>query len=253
MRDPINRVNLFGFSVFSDDLDKIPLQGDRCATVSTISPNSYGMATRDPEFREALVEADYLVLDGVYFALGSLLLLGQSMKPNQGPDVFAYFMRKLEQLRGRAFFLGSTQDTLQKIERRAAIEYPHVAVGTYSPPFKPEFDEHDNRIMVERINAFAPDIVFVGMTAPKQEKWAHRHRDLLNARLAVSIGAVFDWYAGNEPEIAPLWWKLRLGWLVRTIHRPEILKRYPNIMIYFGHVLLALFRIKKFRHDKLEN
>lgn len=238
-------VEVFGFRVFSDDLDKIPLRHP-CATVSTISPNSYGLTTRDPQFRRALQQADYLVLDGVYFALASLLLQGRGIRPNQGPDVFAFFMRKLEVLQGRAFFLGSSPQTLDKIHRRAAADYPHVAVAGYSPPFKAEFDAQDNRLMLERINGFAPDVVFVGMTAPKQEKWAHRHCRELNAKLVISIGAVFDWYAGNEKPVEPIWWKLRLGWLVRTIRRPEILKRYPSIFIFFWHLALAVLRLKSF-------
>ena len=246
---PIKRVRVFGLNVFSDDLDKIPLTAP-CSTVATISPNSYGISTRDPEFRQALAEADYLVLDGVYFALGSILLDGRSIKPNQGPDVFFFFMDKLNALHGRVFFLGSSEDTLQKIRRRAAADYPQLSVGCYSPPFKAQFDDADNRVMLERINAFEPDVVFVGMTAPKQEKWAHRHRDRLNARLIISIGAVFDWYAGNEKMVAPIWWKLRLGWLVRTIRRPEILKRYPSIFIFFWHLALALVGIKRFQHGK---
>jgi len=246
---PINRVPVFGFNVFSDGLDKIPLRAP-CATVATISPNSYGISTADPDFRAALIEADYLVLDGVYFGLASLFLQRKSIKANQGPDVFFFFMRKLEALKGRAFFLGSSDETLQRIKSRAAREYPNVAVGVYSPPFKPAFDDEDNRVMLQRINAFGPDIVFVGMTAPKQEKWAHKHRGELNAKLAISIGAVFDWYAGNEKPVAPLWWKLKLGWLIRTIRRPEILKRYPSIMIFFWHLLLAVAGIKKYANGK---
>ncbi len=245
----INRVCVFGLDVFSDDLDKIPLSKP-CATIATISPNSYGISTRDEEFRAALMRADYLVLDGVYFGLAGILLEHRMIRANQGPDVFSFFVRKLDATGGRAFFLGSSEETLAKIKRRMAREHPHVAVEGFSPPFKPEFDEADNRLMLERINAFHPDVVFVGMTAPKQEKWAYRHRDRIDAKLAISIGAVFDWYAGNEKPVSPIWWRLKLGWLVRTIRRPEILKRYPSIFIFFWHLMLAVLGIKKFSNGK---
>jgi N-acetylglucosaminyldiphosphoundecaprenol N-acetyl-beta-D-mannosaminyltransferase len=246
---PIKRVQVFGLSVFSDDLDRIPLTSP-CATIATISPNSYGIATKDADFREALAGADYLVLDGVYFGLASILLERRFIKPNQGPDVFSFFIRKLNALHGRAFFLGSSNETLQKIKSRAATEHPNVAVEVYSPPFKPEFDDEDNRRMLDKISAFGPDIVFIGMTAPKQEKWAHKHRDRISAKLVVSVGAVFDWYAGNERPVAPIWWSLKLGWLVRTIRRPEILKRYPSIFIFFRHLFLAVLGIKKYSNGK---
>nr|WP_232328753.1 WecB/TagA/CpsF family glycosyltransferase [Sphingomonas horti] len=203
------------------------------------------MATKDAAFRRALEQADYLVLDGVYFGLAGLLLKGRTIKANQGPDVFHHFMRRLNACGGRAFFLGASEATLDAIHRAAAVQYPNVQVGSFSPPYKPVFDEADSQIMIDAVNGFSPDIVFVGMTAPKQEKWVHLHRDRLQAGLAISVGAVFDWFAGNERPIAPLWWKLKLGWLIRTIHRPEILKRYPNIGIFFGHLFLATLRIRK--------
>jgi N-acetylglucosaminyldiphosphoundecaprenol N-acetyl-beta-D-mannosaminyltransferase len=245
----INRVRVLGLDVFSDDLDAISMTVP-CSTIATISPNSYGISTKDPEFRAALEGADYLVLDGVYFGLAGILLERKLIKANQGPDVFYHFFRKLNEMRGRAFFLGSSVETLRKIKSRAATEYPNVTVEFLSPAFKPAFDEEDSRRMLETINAFGPDVLFIGMTAPKQEKWAHKHRERINAKLAISIGAVFDWYAGNEKAIAPIWWKLKLGWLVRTLRRPEILKRYPSIFIFFRHLFLAVIGIKKYPNGK---
>jgi len=242
---PINRVSVLGMNVFSDDLAKIPLTRP-CATVACINPIAYGIATSDPEFFAALSKADYLVLDGVYFGLAGLLLEHKWIKANQGPDVFSFFIRKLDAMNGKAFFLGSSAETLQKIKNRVAMEYPNVAVDVFSPPFKSAFDDQDNRAMLERIDGFGPDILFVGMTAPKQENWVHKHRDQINATLAISIGAVFDWYAGTQKAIAPIWWKLKLAWLIRTIRRPEILKRYPWILVFCWYLLLAFLGIKKY-------
>jgi N-acetylglucosaminyldiphosphoundecaprenol N-acetyl-beta-D-mannosaminyltransferase len=242
------RVEVFGLRVFNDDLATIPLRegGEaRCRTVTTISPNSYGIATKDPAFWEALKAADYLVLDGVYFGLAAILLKRRTITPNQGPEVFDHFMKRLNGCGGRAFFLGASQGTLDKIQKRAAELYPNIAVASLSPPYKPEFSEAENAKMIETVNAFAPDVLFIGMTAPKQEKWAHQHQARLKAGLAASIGGVFDWFAGNEKPIARIWWKLKLGWLVRTIRRPEILRRYPDIGIFFWHLALAMVGIRR--------
>ncbi|MBN2779206.1 MAG: WecB/TagA/CpsF family glycosyltransferase [Bacteroidales bacterium] len=243
----MNIIQTIGFTVYSDDLALIPIKSNVCRVINTISPNSYGVSTRDKEFDRALKTSDYLVLDGVYFAFSSLLLQGKNIKRNQGPDVFYHFIARLNQQNGKAFFLGSSESTLQKIRERARTDYPNLTIETYSPPFKPEFSEEENRKMVDSINSFQPDIVFVGMTCPKQEKWAIKHRELLRAKLVICIGNVFDWFAGTQKPIHPIWFKLRVGWLVRIFLRPEVFKRnIGNQMLFFWHVILIFLKLKKY-------
>lgn len=243
-------IESLGFRVYSDTLGKIPLEGYSGYLINTISPNSYGISTKDPLFHESLLNSDYLVLDGVYFALASIFLSGRNIKKNQGFDVFYHFMNRINMCSGKVFFLGSSVKTLEKILERAAREFPGIRMGFYSPPYKPEFSEQENRGMIDSVNAFEPDVLFVGMTCPKQEKWAYTNRSSLRTSVICCIGAVFDWYAGNEKTIAPIWWKLRLAWLIRTINRPEILKRYPNIGIFFWHLFLAIFGNQKYKYGK---
>jgi N-acetylglucosaminyldiphosphoundecaprenol N-acetyl-beta-D-mannosaminyltransferase len=239
-------INTIGFKVFSDELSKIPLESSTCRVINTISPNSYGLSTRDNEFKKALQTTDYLVLDGVYFAVASLLLQGKNIRRNQGPDVFDHFMDRANKAGKKVFFLGSSPQTLKLIKRKAAFLYPDIKVETYSPPFKPEFSEEDNKAMIKAINKFKPEIVFVGMTCPKQEKWAIQHRSNINASLMISIGNVFDWFAGTQKRIAPIWFKLRMGWLVRIFLRPEVFKRnIGNQMLFFWHVILFFFKLKR--------
>lgn len=246
MEDYIEFVDVMGFKVFSDNLIKIKINSSPCKVINTISPNSYGISRRDIEFEKALKYSDYLVLDGVYFALASLILKGKNIKKNQGPDVFDHFFKRLDKNSGKAFFLGSSDDALEKIKSRAEVEYPNITIETFSPPFKPKFSDDDNSRMIEKINMFQPDILFVGMTCPKQEKWAINHRHQLNAGLAICIGNVFDWYAGTQKSIHPFWFRIRLGWLIRIILRPEIFKRnIGNQMLFFWHLILIFLKIKK--------
>lgn len=245
MKKEVNFVKTFGFKVFSDSLTNIVLEDQKQLTLNTISPNSYGISTKDKLFEKALKESDYLVLDGVYFALSSIFLQGKNIIQNNGPDVFDFFIKKMNLEKGRVFFLGSSEETLDKINNRLKREYQNINAEFMSPPFKSIFSKEDNAHMVERINNFKPDIIFVGMTCPKQEKWANQNKSKLNTKLICSVGAVFDWYAGNQKDINYIWWKLRLAWLKRTIDRPEILKRYPNIGIFFWHLILSILRIKK--------
>lgn len=246
MNKEFNAIIILGFKVFSDSLFKIPIRGKRCRTVSTISPNSYGLAAKDAEFKKVLQKTDYLVLDGVYFALASIFLLGKNIKRNQGPDVFKHFMTRLNETSGKAFFLGSSELVLQKIKDRINKEYPNILVASFSPPFKAEFSTDDNLEMVTQINEFHPDIVFVGMTAPKQEKWSFDHMHKLNAGLIISIGNVFDWYAGTQKVIHPFFFKIRMGWLIRIFLRPKIFKRnIGNQMLFFQHLISILLGVKK--------
>ena len=119
-------------------------------------------------------------------------------------------------------FMGSSQKVLGLIVKRAAEVYPHLKIVTYSPPYKPELSEEDNKAIVEAINAADPDLLWIGMTAPKQEKWTYSHWNELNIHCHVgTIGAVFDFFAGTV-ERAPMWWQRHgLEWLYRLLKEPK--------------------------------
>ncbi len=239
-------VSTMGFQVLSDDLSKIPINGPKGRVINTISPNSYGLSVKDEKFREALKNSDFLALDGVYFAYASLIMKGKNIKKNQGPDIFYHFMKRLQNSGGNAFFLGSSEKTLDKIKEKAGFVYPEIKIHTYSPPFKAEFSEEDNQAMIEAVNSVSPDILFIGMTCPKQEKWSIAHREELNAPLIICIGNVFDWFAGTQKSIHPLWFKLRLGWLIRIFLRPEIFRRnIGNQLKFFLDATLIALKLKK--------
>lgn len=247
MNTNFNTVSVLGFNVFSDNLNKIPIQEEKCRVINcSISPNNYGLATKDADFKRVLQKTDFLVLDGVYFALASIFLLGKNIKKNQGPEVYKHFIKRINQSSGKVFFLGSSETVLKKIEERIKREYPKISVASFSPPFKKQFSKEDNIEMISKINDFEPNILFVGMTAPKQEKWSIQHRDELKCNLVISIGNVFDWYAGTQKQIHPFFFKIRMAWLVRVMLRPEVFKRnIGNQMLFFWHLILFILKIKK--------
>ena len=131
-------------------------------------------------------------------------------------------MNKLEKEGGTVMFMGSSQKVLDLIVKRAAVDYPHLKVVTYSPPYKPEFSDEDNKAIVDAINAANPDLLWIGMTAPKQEKWTYSHWKELNIHCHVgTVGAVFDFFAGTV-ERAPTWWQEHdLEWLYRLLKEPK--------------------------------
>ena len=122
----------------------------------------------------------------------------------------------------KVMFMGSSEKVLGLIREKAKVMYPHIEVVTYSPPYKPEFTEEDNAAIIKAINDANPDLLWIGMTAPKQEKWAYSHWDELDIHCHCgTIGAVFDFFAGTAKR-APKWWQEHsLEWLYRLIIEPK--------------------------------
>lgn len=202
--------------------------------INTINAHSYNTARKDSLFAEALTNGDVLLPDGVSIVKACKWIKAKSLPKERiaGWDLFVFEMEKLEreseELRTKSeeskivMFMGSSQKVLDLIVKRAAEVYPHLKVVTYSPPYKPEFSDEDNKAIIDAIHAANPDLLWIGMTAPKQEKWTYSHWKELNIHCHVgSIGAVFDFFAGTMKR-APMWWKEHgLEWLYRLLKEPK--------------------------------
>lgn len=217
--------------------------------INTINAHSYNTARKDRQFAEALKNGDVLIPDGVSIVKACRWIKAKSQPKERiaGWDLFAFEMERLEResekcemlnvklednnstlntqhptLKKTVMFMGSSQRVLDLIVKRAAEIYPHLKVVTYSPPYKPEFSDEDNKAIIDAINAANPDLLWIGMTAPKQEKWTYSHWEELDIHCHVgTIGAVFDFFAGTV-ERAPMWWQEHgLEWLYRLMKEPK--------------------------------
>lgn len=229
--------------------------------INTINAHSYNTARKDELFAEALTNGDVLIPDGVSIVKACRWIKAKSQPKERiaGWDLFEFEMNKLEEcgmknvecgannssldnsqsasadhstfntqhspLRSpqrTVMFMGSSQKVLDLVVKRAAEVYPHLKIVTYSPPYKPEFSDEDNKAIIDAINAVNPDLLWIGMTAPKQEKWTYSHWNELNIHCHVgTIGAVFDFFAGTV-ERAPIWWQRHgLEWLYRLLKEPK--------------------------------
>jgi N-acetylglucosaminyldiphosphoundecaprenol N-acetyl-beta-D-mannosaminyltransferase len=188
------------------------------------NPHSLVVARGDTEFREALDAASAVVADGVGCKWGAALS-GTPVGPRiTGSDFFEAMMSSLNKARGRAFFFGSSNEVLVKLVERVNRNFPQITAGTLSPPFG-QWSEEENSEMIDRILQFAPDVLWVGMTAPKQEKWVARNSARLPIPVIGSIGAVFDYYAGVTRRAPPWVCDLGLEWLYRLPREPKRLWR----------------------------
>lgn len=200
------------------------------ALINTINAHSYNVAQKDELFADALSNGDYLIPDGASIIMACKFLKAKSQPKERiaGWDLFAFEMQRLEEkskkegVKGKVMFMGSSEKVLAKIRERAATDYPNLEVLTYSPPYKPEFSDEDNAAIIKAINDANPDLLWIGMTAPKQEKWTYAHWNELNIHCHVgTIGAVFDFYAGTAKR-APMWWQNHsLEWLYRLCIEPK--------------------------------
>ena len=216
-------ISILGYEVYAGQKDFFA--GGVTGVVDTLNPHSYVLARKDRQFREALMTAKWLIPDGVGIKYAARLLNGARIEKIAGADLHEVVLSSLEKKGGSCFYLGSSDETLGRIKERIAREYPSVRVGVFSPPYREAFTEEENRVMINAVNSFSPDILFVGMTAPRQEKWVHENREKLNVPLICSIGAVFDFYAGTVHRSGELWIKLGLEWLPRLLREPRRLWR----------------------------
>lgn len=189
--------------------------------INTINPHSYFIAKHDYIFKCALLESDFLAPDGIGIVLASKILQRTSLKRVTGADIHSYLLKFAEKNSWKVIYLGSTYNTLQKIKVRLSVEYPNIKFYGYSPPFKSEFNEIDNAKIISIINKVHPNIVFLGMTAPKQEKWVYLNKSKLNTDIIASVGAVFDFYARTVKRPDKIWQHIGLEWLIRLIHEPK--------------------------------
>ncbi len=225
-------------------------KGKSCRWMACLNPHSYTVSTNDITFSSALKNADWLVPDGVGVILASKILGGSIRERVTGSDVFFGLSEALNHRdEHTVFFLGSTESTLSEIKARFERDYPKIRiVGMMSPPFKPAYSCEEIDLMISTINSVSPDVLWVGMTAPKQEKWIYENRDRLNVKFAGAIGAVFDFYAGKIKRSHPIFQSLGLEWLPRFLQEPRRLWRrtFISAPIFLWHILLAKFNFKTF-------
>lgn len=229
-----------GYQLFDGNINILPESSK--TIINTINQYSFCVAERDQDFKNALMSSDILLPDGIGIVIAVKTATGHTLKKISGADLHKSMLEKMDRKQGRVFYLGSNNNTLSKIKQRLAVEYPGITCGSYSPPYKASFTDEDNAAMIAAVNEFKPDVLFVGMTAPKQEKWVNQHKGSLNARFICSVGAVFDFYAGTVKRPSEFWINLGLEWFVRLCREPKRMwKRY----MYYGPIFaFALLKEK---------
>lgn len=186
-----------------------------CAAVHLIE-----VAQADERVRRALLESEIVFPDGAPVAWTARFVSRTSVERVSGSDVFSALVTDPGPP-NRHFFYGSTHDTLDRMVDAVRAANPTVEiVGAYSPPFR-DLTADEAISVAEMINGLRPDVVWVGLGAPKQELWCQRMRPLLGAPLIIAVGAVFDFVAGRKRRAPRVFQTLGLEWLYRLASEPR--------------------------------
>jgi N-acetylglucosaminyldiphosphoundecaprenol N-acetyl-beta-D-mannosaminyltransferase len=198
---------------------------------------------QDPSFGEVLQSADLCIPDGM-----PLVWIGRRRghalyKRVCGPDLLIDFCRTTKDAGYTHFFLGGRPSVAHKLVNELQRRFPGVRVaGICSPPFRKLTQREDDEI-TEQINRAAPDVLWVGLGCPKQERWMREHRDNLRIPVVIGVGQAFDIHSGETPQ-APLWMRENgLEWLFRLCREPRRLwRRYliHNTKFIFALLLESL-------------
>jgi N-acetylglucosaminyldiphosphoundecaprenol N-acetyl-beta-D-mannosaminyltransferase len=212
--------------------------------INCMNPHSFIVSKKDEKFQEALSKAYLNLIDGVGISVYLTLKTINKINRITGYDLFEKVISSEKSK--KFFFLGSTENNLLKIKNRLNKENSNCLVETYSPPFSDKFSDDENKKIISKINSFKPDYLFIGMTAPKQEKWSFENKDKINVKFVLNIGAVFDYYAGYYFRPYKFIRNLGLEWIFRIFQNPRLINRtlisFPK---YIFHILKEIFTLSQ--------
>jgi len=243
---PLPRVDILGVGISAIDIQAALLTIDRWIRqrqkqfVCVTGVHGVMECRRDDALREIHRAAGMVTPDGMPLVWMARRLGFPRVRRVYGPDLMREVSRLSPVMGYRHFYFGGGPGLAEALAFKLRQTYPGIdVVGTLSPPFRPVTDEEDEAI-VRAINAAKPDIVWVGLSTPKQERWMSAHRDRIEAPVMIGVGAAFDFLAGTKRQ-APLWMQRNgLEWAFRLATEPRRLgRRYAAIVPQFLALAIA--------------
>ena len=246
----LNFISILGHRISSSEISDIVEHcfiSKKNLIVNTINAHSHIVQKDNIEFRNALNNSNIIIPDGIGIVMASRLLNKITIRRVTGHDLFISTMKYLNSSNKSVFFLGSTNYVLDKIKCKNNKEYPNIKHGYLSPPFKDKFSDSDINEFINQINNFAPDVVFIGLTAPKQEILISSMHKYIDVFFISGIGAVFDFYAETIKRPNKVFIFFHLEWFGRFIKNPH--KMFNRVFISMPLFIIEVIK-NKIYHDK---
>lgn len=213
--------------------------GDRFRYIFTPNPEIVMISRKDEELKKALLSADMLVPDGIGIVIASGFYGERLPERVAGFDLTTELIEVAAQRGWSFFFLGGKPGINEKARKRLEKKYPNIRIVGYHHGY---FNEDEEEEIITHINLCNPNILLVGMGAPRQEKWIFKNRKKLKANLAIGVGGTLNIFAGAAIRAPKIFRMLGLEWFFRLILEPWRIKRMS---------LLPMFLVRAFLEAKL--
>lgn len=208
------------------ELFKNTIQTKKKIRVSVVPVNCVLWAKKSDCLRELYNSSEIVTADGVPLIWASKLLGNPIRGRVTGLDLLPEFSKVAAKENFTFFFLGAAEGVAERLKDKLEKENPGLrVVGTYSPPYAKTFSDEENEKMINMINEVKPNVLWVSLTAPKQDYWIYEHFDKLDVNIAIGVGAAFDVVVGDFQR-SPKWMqKYGLEWFYRLMKEPKRLYR----------------------------
>ncbi len=201
--------------------------------IVTANPEIVMHAQRDPHYKKTLQSADYIIPDGIGVIMGAKLLKNPLPERIPGFDLMKDLLHLANKESLRVFFLGAREEVLNKAIDNVKRDYPGIQVAGCHHGF---FEENDLEV-VSMVKESSPDMVFVALGFPRQERWIHNNYHLFQKGIFMGVGGSFDVLSGTIKRAPELWRKLNIEWLYRLIKQPQRWKRMAFLPLFILKIL----------------
>ena len=250
----VRRINVLGLPVAATDIAGVVSIFDQWIAnrqreyVTVTGAHGVVESMRDPELAAIHRRAGLIVPDGMPLVWHAWIRGAKNTQRCYGPDVMLAVLERSGTAGHRHFLYGGGEGVAELLERKLRERFPDLQIcGRRTPPYR-DLTDAESAEIAAAINAAAPDIVWVGLSTPKQERWMAAFRDRLKAPVLVGVGAAFDFHAGLKPQAPRILQRNGLEWAYRLVTEPKRLwRRYFDIVpTFFFQSVLQLGGIKHF-------